>query len=81
MRSPCSIPLALSEAATASEDDASDDGCAPKPIVLAGADAGTFAIPDLRNTLPGTLTVAPTEYYEGFFVAAIRKKERTRGKR
>lgn len=75
------IPLALSEAATASEDDASDDDCAPKPIVLAGADAGTFAIPDLRNTLPGTLTVAPTEYYEGFFVAAIRKKERTHRKR
>lgn len=75
------IPLALSEATTASEDDASDDDCTPKPIVLTGADTGTFAIPNLGNTMSGTLTVAPTEYYEGFFVAAIRKKERSRGKR
>ena len=45
----------------------------PKPIALADATDGPYAIPRLPNALPGTLTVAPTCEFEGFFVVAIRK--------
>ncbi|MBO4365528.1 MAG: RsmB/NOP family class I SAM-dependent RNA methyltransferase [Eggerthellaceae bacterium] len=40
------------------------------PIVLPGADD----LPLLPNALPGTLTICPTNRYEGFFVAKIIKK-------
>ena len=33
----------------------------------------TAALPCLPVTLPGTLCIRPTERYEGFFVARIRK--------
>lgn len=67
------VPLVLGEAPM---DDTTDD-TKPAPIALADADEGPLAIPILDNTMPGTLTVAPTEFYEGFFVAVIRKKERS----
>ena len=30
-------------------------------------------IPVLENTIPGTITVCPTEYYEGFYVAKLKR--------
>ena len=33
-----------------------------------------FNIPMLPSKIPGTICVKPTELYEGFFVAKIRKK-------
>lgn len=40
-----------------------------QPIAFTGAND----IPTLPNTLPGTLTVCPTECYEGFFVACVKR--------
>lgn len=31
------------------------------------------SIPTLENTLPGTITICPTKYYEGFYVAKIKR--------
>ena len=39
------------------------------PVSIPGADD----LPLLPTTLPGTLAVCPTERYEGFFVAKIRR--------
>lgn len=63
------VPLVLGQAPCNGDADSE-----PAPIALAHANEGTFAIPTLENTLAGTLTVAPNKYYEGFFVAAIRKR-------
>ena len=35
--------------------------------------SGAFSLPLLQNGLPGSLTVAPTRVFEGFFVARIKK--------
>lgn len=45
-----------------------------KVIVLPRAIEETFPLPLLPSSLPGTLTVAPNEHFEGFFVAAIKKR-------
>lgn len=34
---------------------------------------GDFALPLLENGLPGTLTIAPTRFFEGFYIAKIKK--------
>ena len=43
-------------------------------IVLPHANEKTFPLPLLPSSLPGTLVVAPNEHFEGFFVAAIKKR-------
>lgn len=45
-------------------------------ITIAHADEGEFAWPimNLPNSLEGTLTLAPTRLYEGFYVAVIQKQ-------
>lgn len=60
------------------EEAPSDDRDESHPIVLEHASQGPCALPVLPhpNALPGTLTIAPTRLFEGFFVAAIRKKPR-----
>ncbi|MFR0823055.1 MAG: RsmB/NOP family class I SAM-dependent RNA methyltransferase [Clostridia bacterium] len=40
------------------------------PITIAGIEE----IPTLPSTIEGTITICPSTYYEGFFVAKIRKK-------
>lgn len=47
----------------------------PRPVMMAGASKGPLAIPALDHDEPlsGTLTVAPTRLFEGFYVAVIRK--------
>ena len=68
----CAVaPLVLGNA---DNDVETQDGRTPQPIKLPHADEGAFAIPELGNTLEGTITVAPGTYYEGFYVAAIRKQ-------
>ncbi len=53
-----------------------------RSITIAHADEGELALPilDLPNSLEGTLTIAPTRLYEGFYVAAL-KKQAPRAKR
>ena len=36
---------------------------------------GIENIPVLPNKIPGTICVCPNKYYEGFFVAKIRKNK------
>ena len=50
-----------------------------RPAILANAGSGPFRCPALEHecALAGTLTVAPTRLFEGFYVAVIRKKART----
>ena len=36
----------------------------------------TKALPQLPTTLPGTLCVCPDAFYEGFFVARLRRRRR-----
>ena len=45
-------------------------------ITIAHADEGELAWPimNLPNSLEGTLTLAPTRLYEGFYVAVIQKQ-------
>lgn len=45
-------------------------------IEIARADEGELAWPilDLPNSLEGTLTIAPTRLYEGFYIAAMQKQ-------
>ena len=45
-------------------------------ITIARADEGELAWPimNLPNSLEGTLTLAPTKLYEGFYVAVIQKQ-------
>ncbi len=31
-------------------------------------------IPTLPNELPGTITICPNEYFEGFFIACLKKE-------
>ena len=35
--------------------------------------SGSKDLPTLESTIPGAVTVCPTELYEGFFMAKIRK--------
>lgn len=50
-----------------------------RPAILANAGSGPLRCPALERecALAGTLTVAPTRLFEGFYVAVIRKKART----
>lgn len=63
--------IPLTDRAAADEDD----GAAPLPptaqAVVDAVEAG--AIPTVPTTLPGTLVVAPTQRFEGFYLAAVRK--------
>lgn len=70
------VPMVLGDGTDLAERAAQDG--TPAPVALAHADEGAYAIPDLGNTMPGTLTVAPTRYFEGFFVAVMRKQAHTR---
>ena len=60
------------------EKPSSDAQDGPRPIVLDQATHGPCALPVLphSNALPGTLTIAPSRLFEGFYVAVIRKKPR-----
>ena len=75
----CAIaPLQLGNAGTDEAHGNNPNGEAngkssPPPVVLPHALKGAYAIPALENQLPGTLTVAPTRAFEGFFVAVIQK--------
>lgn len=73
------IPLTLDNLEAADTGDDIDPAVrralAPdslRAIVQAAADG---SIPTLPNSLEGTLTVCPTRDYEGFFVAAVVKRE------
>lgn len=58
---------------------AEQDGSAElRPVILDRAAEGSLALPVLSHdkALEGTLTLAPTQNYEGFYVAVIRKKAR-----
>lgn len=35
---------------------------------------GKETLPQLSTTIKGTLCICPTKYYEGFFIAKLRKK-------
>ena len=35
---------------------------------------GKETLPQLSTTIKGTLCICPTKYYEGFFIAQLRKK-------
>lgn len=49
--------------------------CKLVPLELPPAcSEGALALPLLQNGLPGTVTVAPTRLFEGFFVAKIEKR-------
>ena len=49
--------------------------CTLEPLALPGAGGETFAPPLLSCKLEGACTVCPSELFEGFFVAKIRKGE------
>lgn len=66
---------ALDEAAT---DDVDTKGSEPRPVILERADDGAFRLPALpyEQAISGTLCVAPTRLFEGFYVAVIQKAAR-----
>lgn len=77
-------PIVLPAAHEAALDDAAQIADAaqasgrsqqPHPVVLKGAAQGPHALPVLTydRALEGTLCLAPTRLYEGFYVAVIRK--------
>ena len=47
-----------------------DGKCEIVPIIFSGIEE----IPILPTSIDGTLYIMPNEFYEGFFVAKIRKK-------
>ena len=54
-----------------------EDAPARAATAQAVADAvETGAIPCLQNELPGTLTVCPSQLFEGFYIAKIKKAQR-----
>ena len=54
--------------------------CEVVPIeAVGGVPIDACGLPLLPTSLPGTLCVCPTERYEGFFVAKIRKVGEGRG--
>lgn len=67
------VPILLKnvEAEAAGEQDKHGE---PNPVVLANANTGAYAVPTLPGSLDGTLTVAPTREFEGFFACVIQKK-------
>lgn len=69
------VPIGLDGAAAArpEADAASGGDGSPAPWTLPYAAEGDFAIPTLGGNVAGTLTVAPTGLYEGFFLARIQK--------
>ncbi|MDO4436967.1 MAG: RsmB/NOP family class I SAM-dependent RNA methyltransferase [Coriobacteriaceae bacterium] len=81
----CSIvPIAVAEPG-ADIIEGAEEANAARPITLENAATGPFALPVLeRETdVPGTLTLAPSRVFEGFYVAAIQKSAQgaKRGKR
>lgn len=66
---------ALDEAAT---DDVDTKGSEPRPVILERAGDGAFRLPALpyEQAISGTLCVAPTRLFEGFYVAVIQKAAR-----
>ena len=80
----CEVAPILLDAPTEMEaDDQTERPRAAKdevrPAILANAASGPLRCPALERecALAGTLTVAPTRLFEGFYVAVIRKKART----
>lgn len=71
-------PILLEEPAIDAGDGARGQGDSVRPAVLPLAAQGPLACPVLEREdgIPGTLTVAPTRLFEGFYVAVIRKKPR-----
>lgn len=72
----CEIaPIALNGLDTASTKSDSDEERV-KPILIDHANEGPLALPLLKRPSdePGTLTLAPCRFFEGFYVAAIKKK-------
>lgn len=73
------VPIALGVAdAVDAEKDTAGKPDKPQPIVLAAGSEGPFALPQLPCDMDGALAIAPTRAFEGFFVAALRKKPGTR---
>lgn len=76
-------PILLDAPAETEADDQPERPRAAKdevrPAILPNAGSGPLRCPALEHecTLAGTLTVAPTRLFEGFYVAVIRKKART----
>lgn len=76
-------PILLDAPAETETDDQPERPRAAKdevrPAILANAGSGPLRCPALERecALVGTLTVAPTRLFEGFYVAVIRKKART----
>lgn len=76
-------PILLDAPAETEADDQLERPRAAKdevrPAILANAGSGPLRCPALEHeyALAGTLTVAPTRLFEGFYVAVIRKKART----
>lgn len=69
------VPIVLNDpdnASTACDDDEKR----VKPILLDHTAEGPLALPLFKQPSdePGTLTLAPTRFFEGFYVAAIKKE-------
>jgi 16S rRNA C967 or C1407 C5-methylase (RsmB/RsmF family) len=62
--------------------DSTENFCILKPAILEDkslsiipiTELDTNDIPLLPSTIEGVITVCPTEYFEGFFVAKIKKQ-------
>ena len=68
----CSLVPILGEHAvpSPSETELGEDASSRARVARAIASGD---IPTIKNGLPGTVTVCPTQYYEGFFMALIKK--------